>query len=615
MKNTFLNTLTKHRTKIIIGFLAVVLSLMTIFAVIALNQLPRVRQAEAHSSDNFEMATTGHGVDIELIFFATSPLPTGETRLQETGITFSGIGSVMQWLDLPNIRGNINTFTANPVRLTFRQLYQEHFGRNFIYANYTGANISLTVWLEYGHQDDLESIQSYPINILLPVPLPPDPTPPTGHYFAGWYLNASFTTPLPPNYQITQNTQLHARFNPIVYTVTFVLNSGTQGNNAPTSFTILTPTLMLPTPTRYGFDFNGWHNNPSFTGINQTQIPIGTVGNQRFYARWIPRAYTITVNLNGGNLATSVPATYTIQSALIVIPNPTRNGFTFNGWYNNPSFAGNQTASIATGSTGHRSFYARWTVIEFSINFGLNGGEFTGTPPSTFTIENDLITLPTPTRHGFNFVGWFTNSAFTGTPQTGILAGSTGNRTFFAQWELQTFTVTFFVGGVVFTEIIVPFGSVLADFSLVNPATQSAVELFANAEHTSYFDPLQGIYGATTVFAFEPFSIQAQLSRNVKGTITTEMRAVNTYLNNLPTPTIDGYDFVGWFFDSTFTRRVNPTDRLTGNTTIYARFMPVVVAESSIWDWLTWVLVGVGVLVVLALGAVIFKKVRRKRGR
>ena len=616
MDTNFSTFLTKYKGKITVILLALILALTAFFALTINNTQNRVEANANEWGASFEMSTVGHGVDIELIFFGNDFFYYRATSIAETSIVFIGFASHTFWLDLPSIRGNQNSFLNNPVRYTFRQLYQQQFGRNFIYASYLGANLFISISVEVAHgNDDYAVHSSNLIPITLPVPLPPDPSPPVGHYFAGWYLDASFNTPLPPNYQITQDTELHARFNPISYTITFMLNGGQHAVIPPTTFTILTSTITLPNSTRHGFDFNGWYNNPSFTGTPQTQIPIGTIGNQRFYARWTARPYTITVNLNGGNLATSVPATYTIQSPIIVIPNPTRNGFTFNGWYNNPQFTGTQTASITTGSTGNRSFYARWTVIEFSINFGLNGGEFTDAPPTTFTIEHDLIALPTPTRHGFNFVGWFTNSTFTGNTVTGINAGSTGNRTFFAQWELQTFTVTFFVGGVVFTEIIVPFGSVLADFSLVNPATQQAVELFVNAELTTEFDPLQGIYGATTVFATDPFSIQVQLSRNVKGTVTTEMRAVNTYLNNLPTPTLNGYDFVGWFFDSAFTRRVNSTDRLTSNTTIYARFMPTVVDEGSIWDWLTWVLIGVGILLVGLVVLALVKYLRKKRGR
>jgi len=292
-----------------------------------------------------------------------------------------------------------------------------------------------------------------------------------------------------------------------------------------------------------------------------------------------------------------------------------RGGFTFNGWYSNPSFTGSQTASIASGSTGNRSFYARWTVIEFSIQYFLNGGINATGAPSTFTVENDLISLPIPTRHGHTFMGWYTTSNFLGSPVTSINAGSTGNRSFFARWELQVFTVTFFVDGVVFTAIQVPFGSVLADVSLVNPATGQAVGLFANAEHTTEFDTTQGIYGATTIFATSSFSVQVQLTRVVRGVETTAMMSYNSLLDNLPTPTATGYDFMGWYYDNAFTRRVHASDRITGNTTIYARFVAVPVQEdNSIWDWLTWVLVGAGGLLVIGLVTGVIK-IKRKRGK
>ncbi len=58
-------------------------------------------------------------------------------------------------------------------------------------------------------------------------------------------------------------------------------------------------------------------------------------------------------------------------------------------------------------------------------------------------VEGTAVTLPTPTKTGHNFMGWFISSAFDGEPVTEISAGDYGNKTFYAKWEIITYQVKF----------------------------------------------------------------------------------------------------------------------------------------------------------------------------
>lgn len=53
------------------------------------------------------------------------------------------------------------------------------------------------------------------------------------------------------------------------------------------------------------------------------------------------------------------PATYD-GTAEVVIPNPFKEGFTFDGWYDNAEFTGNKITSIAAGAEGDKTLYAKW---------------------------------------------------------------------------------------------------------------------------------------------------------------------------------------------------------------------------------------------------------------
>jgi uncharacterized repeat protein (TIGR02543 family) len=84
------------------------------------------------------------------------------------------------------------------------------------------------------------------------------------------------------------------------------------------------------------------------------------------------------------------------------------------------------------GSTGDKTFYAKWTAVNYNIAYNLNDGT-NGTNPNTYTIES-AITMAAPTRAGYSFIGWYDNAVFSGSPVAGISAGSTGDKAFYARW-------------------------------------------------------------------------------------------------------------------------------------------------------------------------------------
>jgi uncharacterized repeat protein (TIGR02543 family) len=75
------------------------------------------------------------------------------------------------------------------------------------------------------------------------------------------------------------------------------------------------------------------------------------------------------------------------------------------------------------------------TAHSYTITYELNGGTNAGANPATYTAADLPLTLAAPTRTGgYTFGGWYYDSGFSGTAVTQIPAGSTGNKTFYAQW-------------------------------------------------------------------------------------------------------------------------------------------------------------------------------------
>lgn len=115
----------------------------------------------------------------------------------------------------------------------------------------------------------------------------------------------------------------------------------------------------LPTPTRRGYTFAGWHTAKSGGSRIGSSSVVRTTRNQTLYARWKLVKYKIQYRLGKGKNSRSNPAGYTVTSRTIVLKNPVRKGYTFKGWYSDSKFK-KKVTKIAAGSTGNRKLYARW---------------------------------------------------------------------------------------------------------------------------------------------------------------------------------------------------------------------------------------------------------------
>jgi uncharacterized repeat protein (TIGR02543 family) len=104
--------------------------------------------------------------------------------------------------------------------------------------------------------------------------------------------DSSGNTSTPVTRQVIVETNSVDASNTATYTITYTLNSGTNPSNAASSFNSTQLPLTLPTPTRVGFNFQGWYESSSFTGNPVSHIPSNTTSNKAYFARW----FTITPN-------------------------------------------------------------------------------------------------------------------------------------------------------------------------------------------------------------------------------------------------------------------------------------------------------------------------------
>lgn len=274
----------------------------------------------------------------------------------------------------------------------------------------------------------------------------------TGYTFTGWNTQANGSGTAYSNAQSVKNlttsngstVTLYAQWSVNNYTLTFNANGGSV-SPASKSLAYGSQYGTLPTPTRNGYTFTGWFTAAS-GGTKVSNTTTMGAGNVTVYAQWAPTNYTITYNLNGGTNPSGVSTNYNINTATITLPTPNRSGYTFAGWYTNSSFTGSAVTSIAKGSTGNKVFYAKWTPANYTISYNLNGGSVSGNPTS-YNIETATFTLKNPTKTGYTFTGWTGSNGSTAQTSVSIAKGSTGNKSYTANWRANTYTVAYNANG------------------------------------------------------------------------------------------------------------------------------------------------------------------------
>ena len=273
----------------------------------------------------------------------------------------------------------------------------------------------------------------------LPYPLRP------GYEFAGWTLDGSGMLPattLIIYYGTTGDLHYKAEWRLAEYTITLDLNGGSGQEKV--IYTITDEDFELPTPTRNGYEFVGWTGERITTPQTSVKIPKGSTGNKAYTANWKVIQYTIITLLEGGNAGSSGAYVYTVEETF-TLPTPTRTGYTFWGWTGEGITKPQPSVTIPRGSTGDKTYIENWVETGYTITLDLNGGS--GKEKVIYTMTDEDFELPTPTRNGYEFVGW-TGERIT-TPQTSVKIpkGSTGNKAYTANWKVIRYTITLVTNG------------------------------------------------------------------------------------------------------------------------------------------------------------------------
>ena len=330
-----------------------------------------------------------------------------------------------------------------------------------------------------------------------------------------------------------------------LYTVTMDTAGGDPIR--PIQYTVESEAFQLPTPVRTGYIFLGWTGEGITEPQKTIEIPQGSTGDRTYTANWQVIEYTIITLLEGGNAGSSQVYFYTVEQT-VTLPTPTRTGYTFLGWTGEGITTPQPNVTIPKGSTGDKTYIENWELTEYTITMDLDGGS--GQEKVVYTMTDEDFELPTPTRNGYEFVGW-TGEGIT-TPQTSVKIpkGSTGNKAYTANWKVIEYTITLDTNG---GPVVSPIKYTVEDLFTLPYILRPGYEFAGwtlDGSGMLPFTPLI-IYPGTTGdlhYKAEWRLAEYTITMDLDGGSGQE-KVVYTMTDEdfeLPTPTRNGYEFVGW---------------------------------------------------------------------
>ena len=364
----------------------------------------------------------------------------------------------------------------------------------------------------------------------------------SGFNFLGWYADKDLTQEYDFAIPVTENTTLYAKWEAIEYTVSFVTNGSELLEDL--KYTTEFDSLAIPEINKLGYDFQGWYSDKELASSFMFK-PYETVGDLILYAKWAPTSYTIAYY--DQTQLDLTPNTYTIEES-VTLATPEKVGYNFAGWHEESDFSDDAVFSINIGTIGNKTYYASWIVESYSILYFDSNNPLT-LSPDKYTITERVV-LPTPSKEGYNFEGWYDNADFSGSKVNSIPVGSSGDKTFYAKFTINQYAVSFNSnGGSAVEKITADYGTNIDEPTAPAKTGYIFAGWFKDAECTQAWDfavdtvPVNG----TTLYAkwtLEVYTINLYNNHDFVDSIEYSIESDSVELQELPK---EGYTFDGWY--------------------------------------------------------------------
>ena len=262
---------------------------------------------------------------------------------------------------------------------------------------------------------------------------PADPTL-KGYTFAFWYLgeDEQNATAYDFNTPVTGDITLTAKWNINKYTVTFNSYGGTPVPPVQEVEYGLTATKPAD-PTLKGYTFAFWYLGEDEQNATAYDFDTPVTENITLTAKWNINKYTVTFDTDGG---TPVPPAQEVEYGLTATEPaaPEKTGYTFDGWY-----LGDEKYDFSAAVEQNITLTAKWTLNTYTVTFDPNGGNELAEADKTKAVKigEAYGELPTPTRKGYNFAGWYTEAEEGTVVTADTTVSAMTDHTLYAHWEAK----------------------------------------------------------------------------------------------------------------------------------------------------------------------------------
>ena len=264
---------------------------------------------------------------------------------------------------------------------------------------------------------------------------------------------------------------------------------------------------------------------------------------------------------------------------------PTREGYTFEGWYSDVTLQTKVETIPTSMPDSSITYYAKWTPVEYTITYNGVEGANPVSNPATYTIETPDFTLTNPTKPGYAFKGWQVGDESTVAQTVEIKKGTTGDMTFTAKFEQETYAITY-----------VECAEGAKTYKMGDTVTLSAPADRKGYTFMGWTLNIDGrtmvqdksettlpthLYGDMTVTGIWLANDQTLTFHANGGTFSAKFGGKETYAVTAKTdskfklpdaPTRPGYTFQGWFMEANGTTAFDAAVMPSADTTIYAKW-------------------------------------------
>ena len=410
------------------------------------------------------------------------------------------------------------------------------------------------------------------------------PTPAAkAHYeFAGWYLDAEFTT-LASEINVNANAPLtfYALYTPVTYKVTYELDNGVNSENNVATYTVEDLPVLFENATKEGYEFKGWFTDANCT-VAFEGLTAENAGNLTLFAKWekILVPHTVTYldhnrNVIGSDIFYESGEDQPLRASYEL------DGYIFRGWVN-PRQPMIVYTCIPAGTAEDITVMANMEKVDVyhKVNYFINGVEHSSV---NFKEEEGLAELLAYSKVGYEFDGWYNELD---DKVTSIPANTTEDVNLYATLTVITYTVHYYDCD---TQLNFELASyTVSDTDIALPALPEKVGVVAIGWYTTFDfsgDKLTVIAAGTTgdlVLYAKYDSLKYTVTYNTNGAENDPRNIAEYTHGNIPTlyapQNRDGYVFGGWYTNGEFSGDAVESLHEFANqdVTLYAKWIEIV---------------------------------------